>query len=205
MQFWKYWLKQEGKSKKLKGYKQDNNMSNYLQVIYHTYKNPKIPSEKSVETSNHFSKVAGNKINLLKSVVFLHINKKRWEREHAYSPTYNIIQDNKCLGINLTKERKASIKKETEKDTRKQKDMLYSQTGRIDIIKMTILPKAIYRFNVIPIRILTALFTQKEKKIAKSGLEFDQGNSTLEESDCKCFWVTSHRLGKDEKDRLCSS
>lgn len=76
----------------------------------------------------------------------------------------------KCLGINLTKERKASItepcflKKETEKDTRKQKDMLCSQTGRTGIIKMTILPKATYRVNVIPIRILTALFTQKETK-----------------------------------------
>lgn len=45
------------------------------------------------------------------------------------------------------------LKTETEKDTRKQKDISCSWIGRINKVKMTILPKAIYRFNVIPIKV----------------------------------------------------
>lgn len=129
--------------------------------------NPKDSTQKLLE----FSKVAGYKINIQKSVTFLYANDEILEKEYRNSIPFHIApQKIKYLGKHLTKEVKdlyaenyKTLMKEI-KDVKKWKDIPCSWVGKINIVKMAVLS---YRFNAILIK-LPIIFLQKQNKQSKN-------------------------------------
>ena len=150
-------IREEKETKGIQIGKEEVKLSLFADNMILYIENLKETIRKLLELISEFSKVAGYKVNKQKSLA---LKNEKSEREIKESILFTIATKRiKYLGINLPKETKdlctenyKTLMKEIKDDINRWRDIPRSWVGRSDIVKKTILPNAIYRFNAIPIK-----------------------------------------------------
>ena len=144
-------IRQEKERKGIQIGKEEMKLSLFADDMIVYMENPIDSTKKLLDLINEFDKTAAYKVNTQKSKAFLYTNNETAETEIRKKIPFDMATRKiKYLGINLTKEVKdlysenyTTLKKEIKDDTNKWKHVPCSWVGRIHIIKMATLPKAI--------------------------------------------------------------
>jgi len=191
-------IREEKEIKGIQIGKEEVKLSLFADDLILYMENPKDSTRKLLELINEYSKVAGYKVITQKSLAFLYTNNEKTEREIKETIPFIIATKIiRYLGINQPKETKdlyienyKTLMKEIKDDTNRWRNIPCSWIGRINIVKMSILPKAIYRFNAVPIKQIISQFVWKYKKprIAKVNLRKKNGTGGINLPDFRLYY-----------------